>query len=113
MTQAILERVKRRIDPNDEIGTEIEDQLRDIIGDVEAQLRVKLGGVETIPTDLDYIVVAVSVKTYNRIGSEGAASHTVEGETMTWSADPFAEFERDITDWRNACRKRRPAIKFL
>ena len=113
MTQAILEKVKRRIDPNDEIGTEIEDQLRDIIGDVEAQLRVKLGGVDVIPSELEYIVVAVSIKMYNRIGSEGTASHTVEGETMTWNADPFAEFESDITDWRNTCRKRRPAIKFI
>ena len=113
MTQALLDRVKRRIDPNDEIGAEIEDQLRDIIGDVEAQLKVKLGGVEAVPDDLAYIVVAVSVKQYNRIGSEGAASHTVEGETLSWSDNPFAEFEKDITSWLDAYHRRRPCIKFI
>ena len=113
MTQSILEKVKRRIDPNDEIGTEIETQLMDIISDTEAQLKVKLGGEEAVPDELSYIVVAVSVKVYNRIGSEGTASHTVEGETMTWNADPFAEFEADITAWRNAYCRKRPCIRFI
>ena len=113
MTQALLDRVKRRIDPAGEIGTEIEDQLRDIIEDVEAQLKVKLGGVEAVPDDLAYIVVAVSVKQYNRIGSEGTASHTVEGETLSWNDNPFAEFEKDITSWLDAYRRRRPCIRFI
>ena len=113
MTQVLLDKVKRRIDPAGEIGTEIEDQLKDIIGDVEAQLCVKLGGVENVPDKLAYIVVAVSVKQYNRIGSEGASSHTVEGETLSWNDNPFAEFEEDIISWRDTYQRRRPRIKFI
>ena len=93
----ILDKVKLRIDPAGDLGETLDEQLMDIIEDVEARLRVKLGGVNTVPESLSYIVAGVSVKMYNRIGSEGAASHSVSGETISWGEDPFAEYSADIS----------------
>lgn len=108
-----LEKVKLRIDPAGDLGREPDEQLTDIIEDVEAQLCVKLGGVDKVPAALGYIVVGVSVKLYNRIGSEGASSHSVSGETISWSEDPFAEYEADITSYLNANGPGRSHIRFI
>ena len=36
---------------------------------------------------------------FNRIGSEGMASHSVEGETLQFTDDDFAAYRDDISDW--------------
>ena len=113
MNTEILNRVKRRIDPTEDIWNDIDEQVRDIIGDVEDQLRVRLGFPPSVPESLGYIVTAVAVKQYNRIGSEGTASHTVEGETMTWDDDPFAEYRDDIEEWRSANSNGRTHVRFI
>lgn len=67
----------------------------------EARLKLKLGGVDYIPSELEYIVTEVSVARFNRIGSEGLASHNVGDETMSWSDDDFAPYESDILAYKN------------
>lgn len=109
----ILDRVKRRIDPAGDLGETLDEQLMDIIEDVEARLRVKLGGVNTVPESLSYIVAGVAVKIYNRIGSEGAASHSVSGETISWNEDPFAEYAGDIGSWLDANSVGHVHVQFL
>lgn len=58
-------------------------------------------GVEDVPDELVYIINEVTVARFNRIGSEGFASHSVEGESITWSDDDFAAFREDIDEWRS------------
>lgn len=65
----------------------------------EARLKWKLGGVSEIPDNLTYIVTEVCISRFNRIGSEGLSSHSVEGENMSWSDDDFAPYEQDIQDF--------------
>lgn len=66
----------------------------------EERFKQMLGGVEDVPPELEYIVVEAAVRRFNRIGSEGASSHTVEGESISWSeGDDFAGFEEEINDW--------------
>jgi len=113
MAQDIVDKVIRRIDPTSDIHEDIELQIRDIIEETESQLCVKLGGLPAVPDTLSYIVVAVSVKRYNRIGSEGTSSHSVEGETMSWNDDPFAEFTEDISAWKANNGADRMRIQFL
>lgn len=94
----MLERLKRRL------GLTTDDKnvlLQDILDDTEARLCVLLAA-EEVPKELAYIVLGVAVKVYNRIGSEGTASHTVEGETMSWSDGDFDEYLSDIQAWRDA-----------
>ena len=57
--------------------------------------------VEEVPTELEYIVTEVSIVRYNKIGSEGVTSHSVEGETMSFSDNDFKGYLNDIEAWKN------------
>lgn len=83
-------------------GTQAE-QL-DVIERITAsRLCLLLGGLDAVPDELSYIVTEVAVKRFNRIGSEGTESHTVEGEHMQWNTDDdFAEYQNDIQAWLDA-----------
>ena len=57
-------------------------------------------GTSAVPTELEYIVVEVSVVRFNRIGSERLSSHNVEGESMTWTEeDDFKPYTAEINGW--------------
>lgn len=56
----------------------------------------------SIPASLEYIVTEVTIRRFNRIGSEGLSSHTVEGETMTWPDDDFEPYNSDIQAFLDA-----------
>lgn len=75
--------------------TSMDDKLKLIISATTARLKVLLGGVEP-PESLDYIVRDVAIIRFNRIGSEGMTSHTVEGESQTFGDGDFAGFMDDI-----------------
>lgn len=75
--------------------TDRDDLLTLIISTATARLKGLLGGMEP-PADLDHIVLEVSISRYNRIGSEGMASHTVEGESLSFADDDFAPFADEI-----------------
>lgn len=79
-------------------GTQAE-QLAVIESMTRDRLTILLGGL-TIPEDLEYIVTEVSVKRFNRIGSEGATSHNVEGESLNWGdVDDFADYMDEINKY--------------
>lgn len=67
----------------------------------EKRIRGKacLASTESIPDELSYIPTEYAVLRYNRIGSEGYRSHSVEGESITFEEDDFAGFEDAINDW--------------
>ena len=90
-----LDRIKRMLsmDVDDAKSNEL---LEDIIDLVEAQLKNRLGGAESIPENLEYIVTNVVLARFNQIGDEGKSSMTVEGESASWLTDLFAPFEADI-----------------
>lgn len=78
----------------------IEDTSRDsllelLISTAKARLKTLLGGVEP-PDSLSYIVRDVAIIRFNKIGSEGVDSHTVEGESMTFTEDDFSQFKDEI-----------------
>lgn len=93
-------------------------KLDDIEEMVEAQLINRLGGIETVvtvPDELAYIVVNVSLARYNQIGDEGKNASTVEGESSTWLTDLFAPYEEDIQKYldRNNSTVSGGSITFL
>ena len=75
--------------------TSEDEKLRLLISTATSRLKQMLGGIEP-PDDLLYIVREVANKRYNRIGSEGMSSHGVEGESVNFSDDDFAEFADEI-----------------
>ena len=70
--------------------------LDDLVELVEEQLKNRLGGMEYVPEELNYIVINVTVARFNQIGDEGKSSMTVEGESAAWLTDLFAPFGEDI-----------------
>ena len=74
--------------------------LKLLISHASKRLRLKLGNIDP-PEDFDYIIVDVVVSRYNRIGSEGLSSHSVEGESLTFTDDDFSKFEDDIQLYLN------------
>ena len=89
------------------------DKLQLLLDTARARLKTLLGGIEP-PESLAYIIWEVAVIRYNRIGSEGVSSHSVEGESMTFSGsefDPFAEEIQSFLDTQNESKKGR--VMFL
>lgn len=84
-----------------------------IISNTRNRLKVLCGGLE--PTeDLDYIVQDVSIIRYNRIGSEGSTSHTVEGESNAFVNSDFDGYADDITAWLEQQKEsERGKLRFL
>lgn len=77
---------------------DVDERLNIIIKSVTARLRSLLGGIAP-PQTLEYIVMEVSIARFNRIGSEGNKSHSVDGESVTFSDDDFEPYMRDINEF--------------
>ena len=79
----------------------MDDKLSWILDSTQSRLKVLLGGVEP-GSDLEYIVIEVSIARYNRIGSEGLSTHTVEGESQNFQESYFAAYMDDIRAYKEA-----------
>ena len=77
------------------------DRIETIMELTEQRLAFLLGQ-SIIPEELSYIVVEVTIARFNRIGSEGLSSHTVQGESLSWTDDDFKPYMDDIQGWLNA-----------
>lgn len=75
--------------------TSLDAKLELIISTATARLKTLLGGLEP-PVEMAHIIREVAIVRYNRIGSEGMASHTVEGESLSFSSNDFAEYMDEI-----------------
>lgn len=80
------------IDPAD---TSQDDRLSLLVTYATARLKTLLGGLQP-PDSMAHIITEAAVIRFNRIGSEGLSSHTVEGESLTFSEDDFAGFKDEI-----------------
>lgn len=81
--------------------TAMRDRVETIVELTEQRLMLMLGQ-STIPEALSYVVVEVTIARFNRIGSEGLSSHSVQSESMTWSDDDFKPYLNDIQTWLDA-----------
>lgn len=78
-----------------EDDTDRDKLLNLILNAVKSRLKILLGGIDP-PADMEYIIIDVAAIRFNRIGSEGLSSHTVEGESLSFSANDFAGYADDI-----------------
>lgn len=85
----------------DESDDSMDVRLTIILNATKKRLKVLLGGLE-VPEDLNYIVTDVSIMRFNRIGSEGLSSHSVEGESQSFSTNDFEPYMDDIQSYLNA-----------
>jgi hypothetical protein len=98
------------------LGIEDEDQdvkLTLILSNTKSRLKLLLGGIEP-PEDMNHIVLDVAIMRFNRIGSEGLASHSVEGESLTFSDHDFDGFANEIQAWLDSQKEStRGKVRFL
>lgn len=85
-----IDKITRRLGISDGLQDLL---ISDLINDTEAHFKL-LTGTETIDDKYSFIVEAVVVKRYNRKGSEGMKSETVDGYSVTYNdgAGDFDEF---------------------
>jgi hypothetical protein len=87
--------------------------LKLIISTATARLKLLLGGIDP-PESMEHIILEVSIIRFNRIGSEGMASHSVEGESITFSDDDFAGFADEIHAFLDSqTENKRGKVRFL
>lgn len=93
--------------------TSEDDKLRLLISTATARLTLLLGGMEP-PESMEHIIREVAIIRYNRIGSEGMASHTVEGESHSFTDGDFAAFADEIQAFLDAQKESaRGKLRFL
>lgn len=109
LPMTILENVKKLLgNPKN-----IDDKLNVIIELTQKRLG-NLLSVKEVPEELEYIVIEVSVIRFNRIGSEGVSSHSVEGESMSFNDDDFDSYDKDIRSWlNNQSDLKKGSVRFL
>jgi len=83
----------------------IEDDLQDatleiIINNVENHLQALLG--KEVPNELNFIVEEISIRRFNRLGTEGMQSESVEGHSITFYdlKDEFVPYETIIANYK-------------
>lgn len=90
----------------------IQDTLQDAVLDVLiknvsslllGKLRKVNKSIEAVPDELDYIIEEVTVRRFNRIGSEGYKSDDVEGHKISFydldkELDPYMDIIEDYAD---------------
>lgn len=91
----------------------LDDKLLLIISMATARLKILLGGIEP-PESMDHIILEVSIIRFNRIGSEGMASHSVEGESNTFNDNDFSTFYDEIQAFLDTQKEsKRGKVRFL
>lgn len=107
MDQDILKNVKLFLGLT-ESETEKDDLLLMIIGNIKKQILAMPDLTLTeIPPELDFMIEEIAIVRYNRIGSEGLKSETVEGYRADYTNDDFkpyavylAQYLPQDTDWQ-------------
>jgi len=93
--------------------TSLDDKLNWILQAAGARLKNLLGGIDP-PDELRHIIVEASVIRFNRVGSEGLSSHTVEGESLSFNDNDFVGFMDEINaflDQQESVKKGR--VRFI
>lgn len=96
-----------------EDDTSQDSKLNLILSGTRSRLKALLGGQDP-PESLGYIITDVAVIRFNKIGSEGLSSHSVEGESLSFSDDDFAGYREDIQTYLDSQEEaKRGRVRFL
>lgn len=89
---AVLEDVKVLLG----ISDTVQDELLQVIEKQTVSHFLTLSKQVVVPNELNYIIVDVVVKRYNRLGAEGLKSQRMEGLDLVFSLDDFADYDAVI-----------------
>lgn len=85
-----------------------------IISATTARLKMLLGDVDP-PESMDYIIEEVSIARFNRIGSEGMSSQSVEGESINFNNNDFEAYMDEIQAFidKQSVTEKKGGFRFL
>lgn len=93
--------------------TDLDSKLNLILDITKKRLKALLGGVEP-PAELEYIIIEVAIIRFNRIGSEGVNSHSVEGESLSFTDSDFNAYSDDIQAWLDGQKEvKKGKVRFI
>ena len=97
----------------DDVDETRDGRLRLILSNTTARLKLLLGGIEP-PEEMDHIILEVAIIRFNRIGSEGTSSHSIEGESMSFADNDFNGFMDEIQAYLDTQKEStRGKVRFL
>lgn len=71
----------------------------EIIQEMTSQRLLNYIKQTSVPDNLAYIVDEITIKRYNRLGSEGMKSTSQEGLSMTFDDDDFLAYKDELDAW--------------
>ena len=93
--------------------TDLDTKLKLIVSNTTARLKLLLGGIDP-PEEMNHIILEVTIMRFNRIGSEGLSSHSVEGESLSFTDSDFDGFMTEIQAWLDSQKEStRGKVRFL
>ena len=93
----LLSNLKLLLDLTDS-DTELDGKLDLIIEQSKKKVLAYLPNVTSVPDELSYIVLELSVVRFNRIGNEGMTNYSQEGKSIAYG-DDMSNYESDIQAW--------------
>lgn len=75
--------------------TSLDAKLTLLITLATSRLKRLIGGIDP-PESMNDIITEVVIVRFNRLGSEGLSSHSVEGESLSFTDNDFAAFTDEI-----------------
>ena len=105
MEKTQLDKLKRRLGISD---TTQDDLLNDLLEDAQSYF-IAITGASAVETRYEFIINDVTAKLYNRKGSEGMESESVDGYSTSYAQDLFSDYmgilERDF-NLNDECRQK-------
>ena len=82
-----------------------ENLIYEIVNITEAKILNYINASE-MPKELEFVLIELSVQRFNRIGSEGIASESIDGKSVSYD-DDFTGYKHYLDDYisRNSVRK--------
>lgn len=92
--------------------SDLDEKLDYMVRSIISRLKILINGVEP-PDEMSYIVVEVALVRFNRIGSEGLKSHSVEGESLQFTENDFANYMEEIEAFNYKQSGKKGGLRFL
>lgn len=74
-----------------------EELLREIIEITKAKILSYIDEAE-LPNELEFILIELAIKRFNRIGSEGISSESIDGKSVSYE-DDFESYKTYLNDY--------------
>lgn len=111
---ALLTSIKLRIGIED---TKQDALLLDLIEDASSRVLAYINQdgptTDDLPSSLGWVVKAVTIEMFNRIGDEGKQSGTEGNVSNTWAAIDLSQYADALDQYRSSSQRRRPGMRFV